>query len=393
MSSRAWRHELRAEGVERRPPPSAHADRGYVEQPGEQDKPKSALTIPLSVLVDEEEKAIMAELLEEEREAKRKAAEPPPAEHIQTTPFPPLARRRIVTRGDLRPERQPLRASLGDLAQFSQPQNETAMAEPDEIDKQIQALLAKHEEQQREAKPEPAPQEHPTLLSRPEPPPAPTAPLPEDEWEDYHAEPAEPTAAAAGLGRRYQTSVGADGRRFYTPEFREQRVAEYLRRRAEGEILSLEAFGKEHGIHQAVISRWVSAARRTTEVTEMPQANGARERRTFTDHEKLDILDKADALKKQGASTRAQALELDVVQSLLANWRAARAAGKLRRPPGRRPAASAPVSAVAPKAGKAALDALLGEDEEVRDVATVMAELQAAKKRVAELKAELLELL
>lgn len=411
-TSEAWRYQLRAEGVERRPPP--RPDRGYIEQPGEESKPKSVLSIPLSVLRDEEEKAIMAELLEEERLAKqlkeedeRQSGIRPP---LPPPPEPSAPRRRIVTRGDLRPERQPLRASLADFVNTERPapENETAVMpvpkrdEPDHIDQQIQALLAKHEAAQHAAQPK----EHPTLLSRPQPPPEPVAAQP-DEWEDFHEAPTEaPPPASPEPQPNHIALIGADGRKFYTPEFRRKTALEFTERRRAGENVTIRAFADSKGVGHSLLSRWLDVYApdwgfrdgvppAPAEEPEMPKAHGRRERRVFTDHDKLDILDKVDELQRMGHTFKGACEEVDVVHNVIRTWQDARKTGKLKRPPGRRPAPRE--TAPNPKAPgpRSSVQASLVDDDnnEERTVGVVMAELQAAKQRVEELKAELIKLL
>ena len=207
------------------------------------------------------------------------------------------------------------------------------------------------------------------------------------------------------------TSVTSDGRRQYTQEFRDKIVAEYERRRANGERISHASFGREHGLHQTVVSRWVGGYSPTSkrerdeepaeveeERTDMAadkQANGKRVRRTFTDHDKLDILDRVDALLKAGSTFVAASEQVDVGVSRLRAWQEARKNKTLKRPLGRRASPEAAQNPKAPGPRSATVRAALVDDDsnEERTVGVVMAELQAAKQRVKELKAELMELL
>ena len=67
--------------------------------------------------------------------------------------------------------------------------------------------------------------------------------------------------------------------------------------------------------------------------------------------------------------------------------------GSLKRPRKNRPVEAAPQAKRSNKPPSDELTRLLDDDNEVRDVGTVMAELAAAKERVKQLKAELIELL
>lgn len=448
----SWRADLRAADVERRSRP----DRGYVDQSPPSEPRKSSLLVPLSVLVDEEEKAVMADLLEEERENKRKREEDERLSGIRPSPAPLPVRPRIVEKRDLRRSQEPLRATLGDIAEHSRPDNETealevpTMPEPDDdIDAQIQALLAKHESQMRAREAPPAVTEQPTLLSRPEPPaPSPsTQPVddePDDEgeeFEDYHAHPGkrrgvthsrdvreaiiaewierksqEPGIYAqdfarekgiapsvmsqwcrhAGLNNRNHKSLGrqptielppfrgerersrergSDGRVLYTTEFRRYLAKAYLDLNEADPAVTLATVSAAARVRPGQLGQWVQAFQQQREEPEsMPRGH------TVDDSTKRRAV---EAFNNRGdKSVQAIADQFKVSKSMIYRW-----AAELK-------ASQAPTAR--PSRGLSrAVDSIVtnGNDDGERDVGTVMAELNAAKERVKQLKAELIELL